>query len=530
MLANTGIRGRIGAGVFVKRFFGAAVAGLAGVALLAGACTTSPPEVPPDPWAPDPVPGPAGTQPPANPFLADSPWPISHQGTYMQASSDQPGLTRNDLSTVSRIAGAPGAITMAYGPAYGDGSYPVWGSAWFGVHKSVQTPNGIVKVGEVPFFPNLSGGIEDAISTAYSFVDVEGNFFAAGQDMIRRYSDAVPGDPMSPIAATGSFWVPPGVLVGGDVIVGMSLTHDGTIIVVSKRGVVMSLGRDFTGFTSLQLPGDHTVSNATPIDEDGGIYVVTESHLFRVQWTGSDLSLDEADGSWSVEYDGGPEIPPPGRLGPGSGTTPTLLGSGDDDKLVAIADGQELMHVNLFWRDAIPADWAGLPGEDRRLAGKAPITFGDPAATRSVTEQSLTGRAYDVMAVSNAYGPPFDTDGGKLAVFASGNPGVQPRGAEKFRWDPATRTLTSAWANPTISCPNGIPSMSAATGYAYCWGARGGIWTLEGLDWNTGAAVFNIPLTAASGDNSAYAATEIGPFGSVLSGTLGGATVLSPSP
>ncbi|MGI9578749.1 MAG: hypothetical protein ACR2OH_11150, partial [Microthrixaceae bacterium] len=498
-----------------------AVAAVAGLALVAGACTNPPPDVPEDPWAPDPVPGPAGTQPPANPFLADSPWPISHQSTYMQASSDLPGPTRNDLTAVDRISGAPGAITMAYGPEYADGSYPVWGSAWFGVHKSVHSDTGIQKVSEVPFIPNLSGGIEDAISTAYSFVDADGKFFAAGQDMIRRYRDAVAGDPTSGIVADGTFEVPAGVLVANDVIVGMSLTHDGTIIIVSKRGVVMAVGRDFTGFSSLALPGGHTVSNATPIDEDGGIYVVSESSLFRIQWTGTALSLEESDGAWSVEYDGGPAVPPPGRLGPGSGTTPTLLGTGSEDKLVAIADGQELMHVNVFWRDEIPADWVGLPGEDRRLAGKAPITFGDPGATRSVTEQSLTGRAHDVMAVSNAYGPPFDTQGGKLAVFASGNPSVQPRGAEKFRWDPATRTLESQWANATISCPNGIPSMSAATGYAYCWGARNGIWTLEGLDWHTGAAVFHRKLTGVSGDNSAYAATEIGPFGAAVSGTLG---------
>ena len=161
---------------------------------------------------------------------------------------------------------------------------------------------------------------------------------------------------------------------------------------------------------------------------------------------------------------------------------PTLLGTGTGDKLIAIADGQTFMHVNLFWRSDIPADWTGLVGHDLRLAAEAPITFGDPTATRSATEQSLTGRDYDVMAVSNAYGAPYDTQGGKLAVFNSGNPDIAPHGAEKFRWDPATRTIASVWTNTTVSCPNGIPSMSTATGYAYCWGARNGFWGLEGLD------------------------------------------------
>ncbi len=493
------------------------------VALVAGACTNPPPDIPEDPWAPDPVPGPHDTQPPANPFLADSPWPISHQSSYQQASSELPGPTRNDTTFVDRISGSPGAITMAYGPSYADGSYPVWGSAWFGVHKSVHSEAGLQKVSELPLLPDLSGGIENAISTAYSFVDVNGHFFAAGQAQVRRFRDAVAGDPTSGVVLDDTFEIPDGVLTVDDVIVGMSLTYDGTIIVISKTGVVMSVERDFTGFQTLVLPGGHTVSNSIAIDEDGGIYVVTESHMFRVQWTGTSLTLDEADGAWSVAYDSGPAVPAPGRLGPGSGTTPTLLGSGSDDKLVAIADGQVLMHLNVFWRDEIPADWSGLPGEDRRLAGDAPITFGDPDATRSITEQSLTGRAHDVMTVSNAYGPPFDVAGDKLAVFNSGNPSIAPHGAEKFRWDPATRTLDSVWVNQTVSCPNGIPSMSTATGYAYCWGARNGFWTLEGMDWHTGASVFRIPLTQSSSDNSAYAATEVGPFGSIVSGTLGGA-------
>jgi hypothetical protein len=276
------------------------------------------------------------------------------------------------------------------------------------------------------------------------------------------------------------------------------------------------------------LPGGEEVSNSIATDEDGGIYVVTEHTMRRVQWTGTSLSLDEADGAWSVPYDGGPAVPAPGRLGPGSGTTPTLIGTGSGDKLVAIADGQALMHINLFWRGPIPADFAGLPGRDRRFAADVPITFGDPAATRSVTEQSFTGRGYDLMAVSNAYGPPFDqtTSLSQAAVLLSGASGVAPHGAEKFSWDPDTNTLTSSWANRTVSCPNGIPSMSSATGLAYCWGARDDVWTLEAMDWRTGASVFHTVVGSGSIDNSAYAGTEIGAFGAAVSGTLGGVSAV----
>ena len=50
------------------------------------------------------------------------------------------------------------------------------------------------------------------------------------------------------------------------------------------------------------------------------------------------------------------------------------------------------------------------------------------------------------------------------------------------------------------------------------------------MDRNTGASVFRVPFTPAREDNSACAATEIGPFSSMLSGTLGGATGLFTGP
>ena len=80
-----------------------------------------------------------------------------------------------------------------------------------------------------------------------------------------------------------------------------------------------------------------------------------------------------------------------------------------------------------------------------------------------------------------------------------------------------------------LSCPNGIPSASAATGLMYCVGKRGETWTVEAIDWRTGEPAFHVPL----GDdnlryNSTYAATEIGPDGSILTGTFTGAVWIRP--
>ena len=63
-------------------------------------------------------------------------------------------------------------------------------------------------------------------------------------------------------------------------------------------------------------------------------------------------------------YDGGPTAPSI-KMGNGTGSTPTLMGFGDDeDHLVVITDGAKRMKIVAFWRDNIPADAkevAGLP-------------------------------------------------------------------------------------------------------------------------------------------------------------------------
>ena len=516
-----------------RRWWRAPVAVMVAVvvpAVVVASCAA--PALPPDPVVPAPGPVDVAAEPPRNPFLAESPWPIAHRNSYQQDSTDLPGPTSPAPTVVDRIPASPGAITLAYGPAYGDGSFPVWGSAWFGVYKSVATPSGLRKVDEYPIIPDLSGGILNALSSAYALVDRDGTFFAAGQRSVRAFTDAVPGDPASGIAVRNEFTVPDAVMAPGDVIGGMNLTYDGHLVLVTKRGTMIAVDRGLTTSSALTLPFGEEVSNSIATDEDGGVYVVTKDHMSRVQWTGTHLSLDPADGAWSTTYDGGPDIPAPGRLGPGSGTTPTLIGWGSDDRLVAIADGAGLMSIDLFWRGPIPTDFTPLPGRDPRLAASVPITFGDPAATRSVTEQSFTARGWGVMAVNNAYGPPFDqaTSSGTLAVLFSGVPAVAPHGAQKFVWDPATNTLSSSWANTTVSCPNGIPAMSAASGLAYCWGARDGSWTLEAIDWMTGSTVFRRVLSGEVVDNSAYAGTEVGAFGTVVSGTLGGLTAVRPGP
>ncbi len=82
-----------------------------------------------------------------------------------------------------------------------------------------------------------------------------------------------------------------------------------------------------------------------------------------------DPESGDLEPAWSAPYNAGSEVSEI-RLGEGSGSTPTLMGTGrGQDKFVVITDGQDLMHLDLFWRNGVPNDWKGLGGESTATDG-----------------------------------------------------------------------------------------------------------------------------------------------------------------
>ena len=232
-----------------------------------------------------------------------------------------------------------------------------------------------------------------------------------------------------------------------------------------------------------------------------------------MQWTGTELTLDEAAGGWSAPYGTGNDNPLPVQSLAGSGSTPSLMGTRvDDDRFVVITDGEKIMNIVLFWRDEIPEDWEQLPGtESRRIAAQVPVTFGDENLERSFSDQSVLVRGYGAFVVNNELTEYSEVQA--TNIFTSGMKGIQPLGSEKFEWDPATRTLASVWTND-ISFPNAIPTMSGATGLIYSIGARDlgaeeNTWTLEAVNWDTGASEWFLPIGELGRHNSAFAAVEV---------------------
>lgn len=484
-----------------------------------------------------------GMQPPSNPYLANSAWPISHAGSYQQGSSPYLGpLSEADLADVDYRIGGLTNITLAMSPEYDNGQQVYWGSSFGSVYKMTAGTSNMQRVaraikGNGPGIDNL----KTATSGAYTFVDHNNEFYTVSSASILVYRDADNNNPDSAIIEDRTFDIPAEYLRGtpsDDPIVGMNLTYDGFITFATKNGTIGIVSRDFSQQAFLQL-GDESgeeISNSIAVDEDGGIYVVSAKQMYRAQWNGSQLSIDEADGGWSAPYEEGADTSGAGRLGAGSGSTPSLMGTGDMDKFVVITDGQEQAHLVLFWRDEIPADWQPIaPGKSRRIAAEVPINYGDVNRTATMSEQSVLVRGYGAVVVSNDYrnadllsglstgNDIFNTITNGITVFFSKLGFVRPYGVQKFEWNPDNRSIDTAWVNNDISCPNGIPTMSAQSQLFYCVGARGINWTIEALDWNTGELAFSKALGSLPGRfNSFYAATQIVNNQGIASGTAYG--------
>jgi len=518
-------------------------------------------------------------EPLCSPAVADSGWPISHRGPYAQGSSALPGPIAGGSTVASHIDLTGTPITLAVGPEYPDGEHAIWG-ALLGLN------GGIVKIDAdtfslvdtyIPADEEVSPpSIPLGVSGAYSVATPDFHFVLGRADFVEIYGDGVPGDRLSEIALVKRVFLPASFFCRpSDLLVGGVMLPDGHLALVTEQAAVGVVPSDPAGMDAanlVSLPSENgadcldpliddadleTVSNSIAADEHGGIYVVTDAAVIKYQWDGNALTK-----VWRTAYSSDPPFSVL-RLGPGSGSTPSLMGTAlDDDRFVVITDGQELMHLVLMWRDEIPVDWTPLPGRDARIACEIPVTFGDPAATRTLSEQSVLVRGYAAVVVNNllsdesAAETPLAVLAPALAALEGGNPEVAPVGAERFDWDPLTRTCSSTWTNTEVSLPNAIPTMSAATGLMYALGQRDGVWGLEALDFETGASVLTVPSAQttcsqtvldqlassvlgpilspvverlpASCENSLYAATEVGPDGVIYQGTFLGASRFVP--
>jgi hypothetical protein len=518
-------------------------------------------------------------EPPCNPYLAQSPWGASHRGSYAQGSSPFRGLESDKV--ITRHLTVPGLpVQIEFSGRYDDGGRVAWGSmvdstdaqALFKVDAESGKLIDLYIPGDREQPPPAAG--EGGITGAYNILDRNGRFYVPRQRWIDVYKDSVKGDSASEIKLRKRYRLPADFFCGAaDRLVGATMTYDGYVALATERGAVGTIPRRPKQMRDSKLrsisinqgrcgePDDELeiVSNSIAADERGGIYVVTSKKMRRFD---HDAAANRLRSKWSARYNAGSDASEI-RLGTGSGSTPSLMGTGRrQDRFVVITDGQDLMHVDLFWRGGIPGDWKGLGGDrSRRLACEYPVRFGDPDASTSLSEQSVAVRGYGTFHVNNALDydfpdnlPPILLNA--LAALRGGDPIAAPYGAERIDWNAKKRRCRSVWANSKVSIPNGIPSISQRSKLAYGISQSEGIWGVRGLNWKNGRSeLFASPvdqscseemlgfLDAAgslpfleptldelpnSCENSTYAATEIGPGKSIWTGTFFGLTIYQP--
>ncbi|MDR5778810.1 hypothetical protein QCE63_05125 [Caballeronia sp. LZ065] len=377
------------------------------------------------------------------------------------------------------------------------------------------------------FLKQLSCG-SGGISSAYSVVDNNNVLYlnTGTQILALGVSDGLAGKQINILRSidTTTF------LQAGEALTGIVMTYDGKLVVLGTRSVHI-LDRSFTGAVpSLVFGSDESISNSAAVDQNNGIYIVSDKLMRKVVWTGTALSDGAADGAWSSPYPTGDTFYT--LFGSGSGSTPTLMGfgSGDPDHLVVITDGKKRMGLVAFWRDQIPA------GFTDRIAGQIPVTGGLPSGyTGDIqTDQSVTVNGYGAFVVNNISASDTGTTPA-VDNLIRGLPGAPPSplGVERFKWDAQVHAWSSVWARPDISSDNMVPAMSSRSKLVLVSGyypANHQGWTIKGLDWDgTGADVHTTILGPGLFGNGAYAMMEFLPNGDLLlNSVLGPARIAEP--
>ena len=510
-----------------------------------------------------------------NPFLADSEYPIAHGRCDQRDSTSNDGPIPNGIEEVSDSERqhawlGPGHFGGLISGTYPDGGRTIWSNGRECIAKlnydtlevlttldlSDERPEeeGSCRADWETALAGLDEGIYGDETTpvlhaaelasrfltgldgVYALLDCEHTLFLGRKQAVVAYTEVDPTDRWSPLREKAR-WQKPGEVEGS--FVGINMTPDGRLVLSTDHGWLISLARDFSEHVATFLPGSEVaaehcarmeaergntgygwVRTSLCCDDQGGVYASSNDRTHRVVWTGDQFSFNEADGAWSAAYRNG--------SGRGSGTTPSLMGDDPEaDRFVVIGDGDEVVNITLFWRDAIPENWECLPGApSRRIAGLGPAHMGDPDRTAIQTEQSITVAGWGAMTVDNeprSLPEWLPQRGARLLCFFLGHhERFRPSGMHKYEWDPDGQTLRESWVSEVAS-PNSVPSVSVGSDTVYTCGTRGGKWTIEAVNWTTGESR-GYWILGNSQFNSLGAAVHLDEDGQIIFGNAFGKT------
>jgi outer membrane protein assembly factor BamB len=286
-----------------------------------------------------------------------------------------------------------------------------------------------------------------------------------------------------------------GAVPADDKIISALPDWEGRIWFATTDGVVGWVNRR-TGRVRARSLGS-PIGNSFAVDELGGVYVVTDRALFRLEARHGRVRV-----VWRHGYPND-HTTKPGQTQAGSGTTPTLLGHG---RFVAITDNADPVHIMVFQRRAHPRG-------KRVVCRRAVFRKG-----ASSTDQSLIG-AGRAMIAENNFG---------YSIAATENGGVTARGLQRVDLRRRGRGCRTVW-HSRVRAPSVVPKVSGRAGLVYTYTkpkrADGqDAWYLTALDYDTGRTVWRRLAGEGLGFNNNYAPVTIAPNGVAYVGVLGGLT------
>jgi hypothetical protein len=465
--------------------------------------------------------------PARNPWLVSSAFPISHSNPGATEAVAHAGPTKGRRLSGADVKAVPNVFTSHPTIKNVSGERIIIASGVDGIRKILATGESFELVSFIPYpgheayvakaTPAALQAALDKADAAYRAKD-EATILAMSKPMaaIRFNRLQIAGSTYNPIDKDGFHYAPSGELsvikttddndpkgqlrlakvkdlapdVPADLkqsvthIVGITMSYDGYVMVAAHRALFL-LDRDLNLKGMLPLPGED-IENSICADEQG-IYIVTSKRM-KVVWTGTKLSFDEADGGWQSEYNtmSCEQATAAGALtvSGGSGTTPTLMGFGDDpDKLVLISDGDPNgAQVVAFWRDKIPVDFKQQPGtKSRRIAGQIRTDI-----SKVTIEPSFSVLGYGVVVQNGAYPKPEPDIWAN--AFTAGVTRPAPVGIQKFTWNTQTKSFEKNWINHEIDNTDVmVPVISAASRMIYLANKQNGIYEYVGVDWDSGS-------------------------------------------
>jgi hypothetical protein len=318
-------------------------------------------------------------------------------------------------------------------------------------------------------------------------------FFDATR-IVKSFDDNERTKPLRPVRDVGvTDGLPDEIASRVTRILGITLTYDGHLAVAATGGLFV-FDRELRLADHVLFPDEH-VENSIAVDEQR-IYVVTSKYMRGVAWNGERLSLDAADGGWTSEYDVMPEGEAirRGAASHGSGTTPTLMGFGDDeDRLVVISDGSpDGAQLVAFWRDAIPQGFVQKPGtRSRRIADQIRLRV-SPLTVEASPAVYGTGLIVLNSTYPDSAPAPLNILGN---AFLAGETREPPLGAQKFEWQADEDRFVESWFLDDIDNTDWMPpAISPHNGLAYVATKVDGVYEYRAIDFETGKTVARWPF------------------------------------